>query len=104
MDFQICLKEFPIYVLLKVITPDISTNIERFISKTVKNAIIILYSFYFCSAPNVTNAEPGCNFDNGVCGYRQETQPKDKYNWIRRSGSTPSNHTGPTSGPTCQRQ
>ena len=35
-----------------------------------------------------------CNFDINLCGFNQEKD--DKFDWIRRKGSTPSRSTGPS--------
>ena len=36
-----------------------------------------------------------CNFDKEMCGFSQSRN--DKFDWSRRSGSTPSSSTGPAS-------
>ncbi|XP_053388508.1 CUB and sushi domain-containing protein 1-like, partial [Mercenaria mercenaria] len=36
-----------------------------------------------------------CNFEDGLCNWHQETS--DDFDWLRKSGSTPSSLTGPSS-------
>ena len=37
-----------------------------------------------------------CNFEKDTCGFSQ--LKSDKFDWIRKSGSTPSSSTGPSNG------
>ena len=49
---------------------------------TITNTRVILFSF-----------KVHCNFERDTCGFVQLRS--DKFDWIRRSGKTPSSNTGP---------
>jgi len=37
-----------------------------------------------------------CTFQDGICGYTQDTSDSQNFDWIRGSGATITPNTGPT--------
>ena len=50
--------------------------------------------FAFCLAKFVYLLVVSCDFDLSRCGFEQDKT--DKFDWIRRTGNTPSKSTGPS--------